>query len=195
MTIRATCKCGKQVQTRDENAGKRMKCPGCGEVVTMPAAAAAATKPTPAATKPALAPGKPSPAEDKPATVSFSCDCGKQLHAKAEQGGKRVKCPACGTVLTVPHPDSLPTEEFDAAPEPEVRTTRSPTPPMKPPVVEDDEDEESPEDEAPARRGKKASAVEDEDEERDEEDQDQDQDEERPARKRRKSKAPLIVGL
>src|SRR5260370_36412686 len=93
MTIRITCKCGKQVQTRDENAGKRMKCPGCGGVVTMPAAGAAAPKPAPAAPKPA-------PTADKPATVAFSCECGKQLHAKAEQAGQRVQSPAGAPGLT-----------------------------------------------------------------------------------------------
>src|SRR5947209_15052447 len=131
MTIRATCKCGKQVQTRDENAGKRMKCPGCGGVVVMPAAAAAAPKPAPApAPAPAANKTAPAPAA-KPGTVAFACECGKQLTARAEQAGKRVKCPACGSILSVPAPESPPTEEFDAAPEPEVRTTRSPKPAVK----------------------------------------------------------------
>jgi hypothetical protein len=38
--IEATCgSCGKKLRVRDEHAGKRAKCPGCGVVVEVPAAA------------------------------------------------------------------------------------------------------------------------------------------------------------
>jgi hypothetical protein len=37
--------------------------------------------------------------------ISLTCSCGKRLNAKDEHAGKRVKCPACGAVLTV---ESLP---------------------------------------------------------------------------------------
>ncbi len=34
-------------------------------------------------------------------TISFTCQCGKQLQAKDEYAGKRAKCPACGRELLV----------------------------------------------------------------------------------------------
>src|SRR5262249_26975121 len=34
--------------------------------------------------------------------IEISCECGKRLRAKEEWSGTRVKCPACGQVLTVP---------------------------------------------------------------------------------------------
>lgn len=36
MPISATCSCGKQIRTRDELAGKRIKCPVCGQSVLLP---------------------------------------------------------------------------------------------------------------------------------------------------------------
>ncbi len=35
-------------------------------------------------------------------TITVHCPCGKHLVAKAEAAGKRVKCPACGSVSRVP---------------------------------------------------------------------------------------------
>ena len=37
MPIRVTCECGKTLQAKDEHAGKRLRCPGCGETVGVPA--------------------------------------------------------------------------------------------------------------------------------------------------------------
>lgn len=36
--------------------------------------------------------------------ISFTCDCGKQLRTRDEAAGKRVKCPACGGIHSVPQP-------------------------------------------------------------------------------------------
>ncbi|HLW68887.1 MAG TPA: hypothetical protein VKS79_26485 [Gemmataceae bacterium] len=38
MTVSITCRCGKRLQTRDELAGKPVKCPACGTVLKVPAA-------------------------------------------------------------------------------------------------------------------------------------------------------------
>src|SRR5690349_15534846 len=38
MPILVACKCGKKLRVKDELAGKRVKCPGCAQVVTVPAA-------------------------------------------------------------------------------------------------------------------------------------------------------------
>src|SRR5260370_871739 len=101
-------------------------------------------------------------------TIRITCKCGKQVQTRDEKAGKRVKCPACAAVLTVPQAESPPTEDFDAAPEPEVRTTSKPKPAVKPPVL-DDEDDASEEEELPARRGKKPVALDEEDEDEREE--------------------------
>lgn len=36
MPSQVTCKCGKQYKFRDEYAGRRVKCPGCGQVIMIP---------------------------------------------------------------------------------------------------------------------------------------------------------------
>ena len=40
MAIVFNCECGRQLQVRDEHAGRRVKCPACGEETTAPSAAA-----------------------------------------------------------------------------------------------------------------------------------------------------------
>ncbi len=39
MTIEFACRCGKTLRVKDEHAGRRFKCPGCGIAVQAPAAA------------------------------------------------------------------------------------------------------------------------------------------------------------
>ena len=34
--------------------------------------------------------------------INLSCECGKKLAVKDEMAGKKVKCPGCGSVLSVP---------------------------------------------------------------------------------------------
>ena len=36
MPITLNCACGKQYPVKDEFAGQRVKCPGCGQVLTIP---------------------------------------------------------------------------------------------------------------------------------------------------------------
>lgn len=51
MSIPVQCACGMKLKAKDESAGKRLKCPGCGAAVQvpMPAAPVSAPKPAPAA--------------------------------------------------------------------------------------------------------------------------------------------------
>src|SRR6516162_6822273 len=89
MPVPVSCSCGKQFKVADEYAGRRIKCPGCGNalaVTTGPAAPRAAATPAPAG----------------PAMVRFACSCGKQMQARAEFAGKSVRCPACQTAIRVP---------------------------------------------------------------------------------------------
>jgi hypothetical protein len=36
MAITVRCRCGKQIKTKDEYAGKRLMCPGCGSTLEVP---------------------------------------------------------------------------------------------------------------------------------------------------------------
>src|SRR3954468_7055298 len=50
MPILVMCSCGRTLRARDEQAGKRCKCPGCGKILTVPIESvddASATAPTP----------------------------------------------------------------------------------------------------------------------------------------------------
>lgn len=60
--------------------------------------------------------------------------CKKKLTAKAEQAGKRVRCPACGKIIEI-----SPSQAKVAAPPPDPKsypseTLKKPSPPLKPPV-------------------------------------------------------------
>jgi hypothetical protein len=58
--ILVTCECGKKFRARDEDAGKRSRCPGCQRGVTIPGGVKAAkTTPPPTARTPPAAPTKP----------------------------------------------------------------------------------------------------------------------------------------
>jgi hypothetical protein len=58
MAIAFSCSCGRKINAKDEHAGKRVKCPQCQQVITVPAAVAAGAARKPAA----AAPKKPAPA-------------------------------------------------------------------------------------------------------------------------------------
>ncbi len=47
-------------------------------------------------------------------SISFACDCGKQLKVADAHAGKRAKCPACGNPVTVP---AAPPPPAETAPE------------------------------------------------------------------------------
>ena len=40
-------------------------------------------------------------------TIPVTCECGKTLNVKPEMAGKRVKCPECGTPITVATPKGV----------------------------------------------------------------------------------------
>jgi DNA-directed RNA polymerase subunit RPC12/RpoP len=42
--------------------------------------------------------------------IKVACACGKKLSVKDEHAGKRVKCPACGSVLVIPKRERRPKE-------------------------------------------------------------------------------------
>lgn len=95
MPIAVKCSCGKQLNVRDELAGKAVKCPGCAKVIRVTAGGAqksgAAARPRPAAaSRPAVRPA-PAPARSELDDLF------------AEEGMDREMgkiCPACRTELS-----------------------------------------------------------------------------------------------
>ncbi len=75
--IKFSCKnCGHKLGVKDEMAGKKGKCPGCGGIITVP---------------------------EKSLLVSFRCEnCGRNISALPTQSGKKGKCPNCNQTLVVP---------------------------------------------------------------------------------------------
>ena len=47
--------------------------------------------------------------------IAFVCACGKSLHAKDELAGKKTKCPACGSILTIPALERAAADEEEVA--------------------------------------------------------------------------------
>src|SRR5438067_12590152 len=90
MPITVSCSCGKQLRAKDESAGKKIRCPGCGSVLSVPAA------------EEEILEEEAPPVPAKPIVVS--CSCGKKLQVRAELAGKAVKCPGCGKSIKVPGP-------------------------------------------------------------------------------------------
>lgn len=96
MAIKATCsKCGRELNVKDELAGKKGKCPDCGEVIQVPTldeSAAAAAEPE---APPAEAPAEPSPAPE-PELQKPTKRC---VHCRKSIAVDAVFCIHCGTHL------------------------------------------------------------------------------------------------
>jgi hypothetical protein len=68
MPVSFSCPCGKKLRVGDELVGRRVKCPGCARVLSVPAPAAAKPAPAPAVVKPEPVPA-PAAVKPKPAPV------------------------------------------------------------------------------------------------------------------------------
>ena len=80
-------KCSQPVRTPVSAAGKKGKCPSCGEVVQIPLES----------------PDAPQTEVKPSAKIQFRCPgCQKRLRMPANVAGKKVKCPACSAVLSIP---------------------------------------------------------------------------------------------
>jgi hypothetical protein len=127
--------------------------------------------------------------------ITFDCACGKTLRVPDVHAGKRVKCPACGSISSVPQAEPMfEVVEDTAAP------LVAPPPTRAKPVTRpaaDDEDEEDrrgygvsrsrrddDDDDDDDDRGRKKS----ESRRRSRRDDDDDEEEERPRKKKRKKK-------
>ena len=75
--IKVPCRCGQKAAVKSEHAGKKIKCRGCGEVLTVPG--------------------------PEMAVMPLKCkQCGKRLTASVKFAGKIVKCTQCAAQLKVP---------------------------------------------------------------------------------------------
>ena len=130
--------------------------------------------------------------------ISFNCPCGKALRVADEHAGRRVKCPACQAVGTVPAPEpQFEVVEETSAPLVSPPPAPKPRPVAKPAPSRDDEEEEDgrgysvdtkrdDEDEAPREKKKpefrKGSG-------RTDDEDDEDEDEDRPKKKKKKRRS------
>jgi hypothetical protein len=133
MAIKFLCpSCKKVVSVKDEYAGKKGKCPHCGNVLTVPAPTRPPTATLPPSAKPPTPPPRPvraprppsrpvdleaeaaaalrdePPPENAPVastTVDFNCPmCDAELHLPLDLAGKRSPCPECRRIIKVPEP-------------------------------------------------------------------------------------------
>jgi hypothetical protein len=63
--------------------------------------------------------------------ITVTCQCGKKLGVKDELAGKRVKCPACGTILTVPAAEAPAPMDAEVVAESETPGEEGPAPRKK----------------------------------------------------------------
>jgi hypothetical protein len=127
--------------------------------------------------------------------ITFNCPCGKALRVADEHAGRRVKCPACNAVGTVPAPEP----EFEVVEDEQLAPTPAPAkgrPVAKPAASRDDDDDDD------GRGYGVAKADDDEDDKprakkkpdfrkgSGRTDDDDDEDEDRPKKKKRKKRPP-----
>jgi len=88
MPIKLRCQCGKTLNAPDSTAGKRVKCPGCGKAIRVPASGSAAH---PKATAP-RGQAKPAP--------SLSEDLGSLFDEEGFSATVEAVCPSCRAEMT-----------------------------------------------------------------------------------------------
>jgi DNA-directed RNA polymerase subunit M/transcription elongation factor TFIIS len=117
MTIKINCpSCEATFQVREQYAGKKMKCPKCSAVVTVPSAEPEeedAIQTAPAARRTNVAAGDPELLNPEPETArTRACpECGKQISATA------TTCRFCKTLLEPAEDEGEADEERDEEPE------------------------------------------------------------------------------
>jgi ribosomal protein S27E len=80
--IKVTCQCGQRFAVKSEHAGKKVKCRGCGEIVTVPLG---------------------SKTDSTASLIAVQCkQCGKRLSVSQKLAGKTVKCSQCSALNKIP---------------------------------------------------------------------------------------------
>jgi len=92
--IKFSCSnCNKKISIPDNYAGKRGKCPQCGQVVSIP---------TP----------QEGTVQDSQAIIKFRCpSCNQKIGVTENYAGKRVRCAKCRQPIQVPEPQKEPVQE------------------------------------------------------------------------------------
>ena len=95
--------CGSILAAPPKTAGEKADCPYCGAPIQVPEKQAA----------PATPPKGTSRSDARSSDfILFACKaCHQEIEAPSDMLGMDVECPACGTGLTVPLPNSLPPPE------------------------------------------------------------------------------------
>src|SRR5262245_19432238 len=97
MPIKFACRCGRQLTAASEHAGRRAKCPSCGEVNVIPRADAAPAAAPAAVARPAA--GRTAPRANGPAVAAPAPTARETLCAICQSpmgaGERRTACPAC----------------------------------------------------------------------------------------------------
>lgn len=89
--------CGKKISTPDNYAGKRGKCPQCGQVVRVPSA-------------------QEEPVQDNQPVIKFRCpNCNQKIGVAKNYAGKRVRCAKCRQPIWVPEPQVEPVQKESVA--------------------------------------------------------------------------------
>jgi hypothetical protein len=72
--------------------------------------------------------------------IQIQCDCGKKLRVKDESAGKKIRCPGCQEILSVPAPELVEPDEEDTS---AAVTSEPPKPASRSRRKNDSDDEES----------------------------------------------------
>jgi DNA-directed RNA polymerase subunit RPC12/RpoP len=102
MSISFSCECGKKLAAKDDFAGRRLKCPGCGKSLTIPARPAVATQLAGSHAGAGAAGSGTRLVLRSPGFVHFSCDCGRRMRAHLADIGQDIDCPRCGREMAIP---------------------------------------------------------------------------------------------
>jgi tRNA A-37 threonylcarbamoyl transferase component Bud32 len=94
-------KCGLLVQTLRSSAGKKGRCPNCGEIVPVAAIADVADASSPPAVVPSA--GSPPQPSAPPQRLEFSCPhCHNIVRTPTGIAGKKGRCPWCRRIVEIP---------------------------------------------------------------------------------------------
>ena len=80
MAVEVACQCGKRFAAQPHLMGKTVKCPVCGQPITIPSSEAVPNQ----------------------AACVVACQCGQRFRAQPHLAGKQVGCPKCGRTIQVP---------------------------------------------------------------------------------------------
>lgn len=126
MAIEFTCPgCLQLFRTPEQTAGKKGKCPHCGAVFTITAAASSTASAPVSAAASATAAAPADAAADK---IEFPCSqCGRAVRTPASMAGKKGKCPTCGAVFQIP--EATPSRPATSTPGNRAAESRAPAGP------------------------------------------------------------------